>query len=73
MMQNKQQAINLCDEAIVLAEKDQELQLVPLTTKALAHFQHGEKEASVQLMNKVIGISNAINDDKLLSSAYRNL
>ncbi|MFT5821748.1 MAG: tetratricopeptide (TPR) repeat protein [Crocinitomix sp.] len=70
---DKEKAIEICDEAINLANSDREMMLIPMTTKALTYFQHGEKEASVALMNNVILIAKAINNDKSLSSAYRNL
>lgn len=70
---DKEKAIELCDKAIKLASTDREMRLFPMTTKALVYFQHGEKEASVEIMNKVISIAKAIKNDKSLSSAYRNL
>ncbi len=71
--QNKDKAIEICDKAIELASTDGEMMLVPMTTKALTYFQHGEKEASVDIMNDVILIAKSIHNDKSLSSAYRNL
>lgn len=70
---NKDKAIEICDKAIKLASTDGEMMLVPMTTKALTYFQHGEKEASVAIMNDVILIAKSINNDKSLSGAYRNL
>ncbi len=73
MMKDKQKALSLCEEAIELSKDDSEMGLYPMTTKALVHFQHGEKEESVDIMNKVISIAKEIGNDKSLSSAYRNL
>jgi|GEM_PF-6486664 len=73
MMTDKEQAIQLCDEAIALSQKDSTLLLTPMTTKALILFQHGEVEASVELMEQVIATAQAIKDNSKLSSAYRNM
>lgn len=70
---DKEKAIELCDEAIKLAKTDKEMVQIPLTTKALTHFQHGEKEASVAIMQHVIALAKGTGNDKSLASAYRNL
>jgi len=70
---DKEKAIELCDKAIKPASTDREMRLFPMTTKALVYFQHGEKEASVEIRNKEISIAKAMKNDKSMSSAYRNL
>lgn len=73
MMTDMSKAIETCDEAISISRSDLNMMLVPMTTKALIYFQHGEKDSSVAIMNNVILIAKHINNDSRLSSAYRNL